>query len=205
MNNKAWVPKISENQLKNAKLYSSRENFVYTLSKNIKVLEIGTGGGDYADFLLKNNVPSTLDLLDTFNSLDFYYENYVKIERFNNKTHLDYIKNKFKKYNNVNLLQGNSLNILPTITQQYDYIYIDADHTFDYVVKDLEYSSKILNNNGIIGLNDYSYKPKGTKGIPHDYDVIPAVNQFLYNNKDWHVIAFALDEEMYCDIYIQKI
>ena len=74
-----FVPEISKNQLKNTKLYPSRKLFIETLNKNINVLEVGTGGGDYAQMLLDNGVPKQLDLLDTFNSLDFYLFSLTKL------------------------------------------------------------------------------------------------------------------------------
>jgi uncharacterized protein YciU (UPF0263 family) len=59
----------------------------------------------------------------------------------------------------------------------------------------------LLSDNGIIGFNDYIYDDR----YYNVYGVIETVCEFLDANKDWQVIGFALQEEMYADIYIQRI
>jgi hypothetical protein len=47
MNTKIHLPKISMDQLKNAKLYGCRENFINTLEKNLDILEGKLDEGSY--------------------------------------------------------------------------------------------------------------------------------------------------------------
>ena len=61
---------ISQEQLNNAKLYSTKIEFIKHIPKGGHFLEIGTLGGDYAEPLLSAQ-PSSLDLLDTFESRDW--------------------------------------------------------------------------------------------------------------------------------------
>jgi hypothetical protein len=186
---------ISQDQLNNAKLYSTKFEFIKHIPKGGHILEIGTLGGDYAEPLLAAE-PASLDLLDTFESKDW-----EGFKRFNEQTHYEYIKNKFKDNPEVSLLRGYTDNVLPSITKRYDYIYIDADHNYAQVKRDLSNAVNLIADHGIIGFNDYIYDDK----YYNVYGVIQTVCEFLNENKDWQVIAFALQEEMYADIYIQKI
>jgi hypothetical protein len=186
---------ISQDQLNNAKLYSTKFEFIKHIPKGGHILEIGTLGGDYAEPLLAAK-PASLDLLDTFESRDWEGSN-----RFNEITHYEYIKDKFKDNPEVSLLRGHTDKVLPSIKKKYDYIYIDADHNYAQVKKDLDNSYKLIADGGIIGFNDYIYDDR----YYNVYGVIQTVCEFLDEHIDWHVIGFALQEEMYADIYIQKI
>jgi spermidine synthase len=191
-------------QLKNAKLYGCREDFINTLEKNLDILEVGTGGGDYANLLLTITNPKRLDLVDTFNEKDAETVEDIKLERFISDSHFDFVKNRFINETKINLFKADSVEFLPKIKNKYDYIYIDANHTFEFVEKDLYNATKILKDGGIIGLNDYADKGSDKHNI-YLYGVISAVNFFLDVNRDWEVIGFALHGLMFCDIYLKKI
>jgi spermidine synthase len=191
-------------QLKNAKLYGCREDFVNTLEMDLNILEVGTGGGDYASLLLTTINPKKIDLVDTFNETDADVVEDVLLERFTSDSHFNFVSNRFMNQPKVNLFKGNSIEILPKIKEKYDYIYIDADHTSEFVKKDLYNSTKILKDGGIIGLNDYADKGTDSHNI-YPYAVINAVNFFLDVNRDWEVVGFALHQKMFCDIYLKKI
>jgi predicted O-methyltransferase YrrM len=128
----------------------------------------------------------------------------VRLKRFDSSLHFSFIKKRFINEANVSLLKGDSAEVLPKIKDRYDYIYIDADHRFEFVEKDLYNATKILKDEGIIGLNDYAYKGVD-KYNRYSYGVINAVNFFLDINLDWEVVGFALHNEMFCDIYLKKI
>ena len=59
------VETISENQLKNCKVFSNRENALqHLIPQNIDYLEIGVLGGDYSQLVLDNkNVKNAYSLL----------------------------------------------------------------------------------------------------------------------------------------------
>jgi spermidine synthase len=191
-------------QLKNAKLYGCREDFVNTLEMDLNILEVGTGGGDYASLLLTTINPKKLDLVDTFNEVDAKVFKDIGFKRFRSDSHFNFVSNRFMNQPKVNLFKGNSIEILPKIKEKYDYIYIDADHTSEFVKKDLYNATKILKDGGVIGLNDYASAGPDKYNM-YPYGVINAVNFFLDINRDWEVIGFALHELMFCDIYLKKI
>lgn len=185
---------ISQDQLNNAKLYSTKFEFIKYLPKNAHILEIGTLAGDYAELLLQTN-PLSIDLVDVFRANDWR-----DLNRFTKDGHYDFVKNRFKNNPEVSLCRGYSQDVLPTLNKKYDYIYIDANHDYEHASRDLELSLPLLSEGGIIGFNDYIYDDADYIV----YGVIETVCEFLDKNKDWEVIGFALQERMYADIYIKK-
>ena len=186
---------ISQDQLNNAKLYSTKFEFIKHLPKNAHILEIGTLAGDYAELLLKTN-PLSIDLVDVFEANDWR-----DLNRFDKNNHYNFVKNRFKNNPEVSLLRGYSHEVLPTLNKKYDYIYIDANHDYEHASQDLADALPLLAEGGIIGLNDYIYDDADYIV----YGVIETVCEFLDKNKDWEVIGFALQERMYADIYIKKV
>ncbi len=186
---------ISQDQLNNAKLYSTKFEFIKHLPSNGNILEIGTLAGDYAELLLETN-PLSIDLVDVFEANDWR-----DLNRFDKRGHYNFVKNRFKNNPEVSLLRGYSHDILPTLKKKYDYIYIDANHDYEHASQDLADALPLLAEGGIIGLNDYIYDDADYIV----YGVIETVCEFLDKNKDWQVIGFALQERMYADIYLQKI
>lgn len=185
---------ISQEQLNEAKLYSTKFEFIKHIPKNGHILEIGTLAGDYAELLLQTN-PKSIDLVDVFEANDWR-----DLNRFDKRGHYNFVKNRFKNNPEVILNRGYSHDVLPTLRKKYDYIYIDANHDYEHASKDLTDALPLLAEGGIIGLNDYIYDDADYIV----YGVIETVCEFLDKNKDWHVIGFALQERMYADIYIQK-
>jgi hypothetical protein len=197
---------ISQEQLKNAKIYSNRWSWIESLKKNINILEIGVAAGDYSQHMVDKLNPNNLYLVDTFTLSDITHiarpgqeSKYQEGQAFN------FVVNRFANNKNVKVFQSNSHDFLPELVNKkeilFDMIYIDAHHKFESVYSDLMNSVQLLRDDGVIALNDYV--DKDTTG--EEYDVIKVVNRFLHLNKDWEVIGLALEERMYADLYIKKI
>lgn len=189
------IKTISQEQLNNAKLFKNKEEFAKHIPKGSRILEIGTLAGDYAEVLIKEVNPSSIDLLDVFEAYDW-----PDCNRFDRKGHLKFVQNRFKDVKGITYNKGYSHDILPGMNKEFDYIYIDANHDYDHCKSDLINSLPLLAEGGIIGFNDYIVDQD--HGV--DYGVIEVVCEFLDQNKDWEVIGFALQENMYADIYIKK-
>lgn len=190
------IKTISQDQLNNCKLYKNKEEFAKHITKGSRILEIGTLAGDYAEVLIKEVKPSFIGLVDVFKANDW-----PDCNRFDKNGHFDFVKNRFKDVKNIKYYRGFSEEVMPNIDMKFDYIYIDANHDYDHCKADLMNSLLLLAENGIIGFNDYIVdKDHGV-----DYGVIEVVCEFLDQNRDWEVIGFALQENMYADIYIKKI
>jgi hypothetical protein len=198
------VETISDNQLINCKVFSNRESALkYLIPQGIDYLEIGVLGGDYSQLVLDSINVKSATLLDKYNMYDWEG---AHIQRFDETTHLSFVQHRFKKYNNVFLEIGNSQDILPLKDKKFDYIYIDADHRFNYVLSDLLKSIKMSKSNTIIGLNDFimyaSFQEPDSKNRG-GFAVAAAVTQFLKYNESWEVVGYAFENNGYSDIYIK--
>jgi len=193
---------INQKQLDGAKIYSNRWDWVLSLNKELDIMEVGVGAGDYSFHILKSISPKTLTLVDKYQQDDAILANPNRQIRFYKDQHYDFVKKRFEKYKNVKLIKGDSLIVLEDLINtniKFDMIYIDAFHSYENVSKDINNASKLLKDNGIIAINDYIKYVQDEK-----YGVILATNEFLDQNKDWHVVGFALEEDMMADIYLSK-
>jgi predicted O-methyltransferase YrrM len=199
LQNFSWPVQLRNNQLENTKMFSSREAVLHNFKKEISYLEIGILAGDYTSEVINCCNPRSITLVDTFDCDDSIFTE--KKPRFNKKGHLDYVVKRFSDYPQLSVLKGRSSDVLPNLKSTFDYIYIDADHSYEAVKSDLEMSIGLLNYGGIIGLNDYimwDYL------LDFQYGVVQAVNEFLSENPKWIVVYFALSQSMFCDIYLQE-
>jgi predicted O-methyltransferase YrrM len=190
------IKTISQEQLNNGRLFKNKEEYAKHIPKGSRILEIGTLAGDYAEVLINEVKPASIDLIDVFEAHDW-----PDCNRFSKAGHFDFVKNRFKNVKAITYHKGYSEQIMPTLDKTFDYIYIDANHDYEHCKTDLINALPLLAEDGIIGFNDYIVdKDHGV-----DYGVIEVVCEFLDQNKDWEVVGFALQENMYADIYIKRM
>ena len=194
---------LSQEQCKNAKVYASREEFVKTLPSHIDFIEVGVAAGDFAEFVITTCSTRRAVLIDFYYQMDVFFME-KEPRRYTKEENLDFVINRMKNYSGVEIIQKDSLIALPEFVRRkelFDFIYIDASHEYKDVILDIEASCHLLKEYGILGINDYIWKDEDGR----QYGVIPAVNKFLEANKDWEIMAFALHDRMYADVYLRKI
>jgi predicted O-methyltransferase YrrM len=192
---------IEESRLNGATLHWTREAACFSLDLEGKnFLEIGTLAGDFANFLIEKFEPSGITLVDYFDAADYVFGE----QRFTPENHFDYVKKRFAALPHVKLQRGESSSVLKSLVasgESFDFIYIDAGHTFADVSRDIELAHALLKPGGIIGMNDYimtDYYYDTT------YGVVQATNNFLDKNPGFKVRAFAFNNNLFADIYIQN-
>lgn len=203
---------ISQLQLNNAKIYASREEYIKSLSNNLKFMEVGVAWGYYSALVAKLKNPSKITLIDLYNNQlicwswrkfgECLCEGMKHTRDYTADTHEEYIKDKFKEYN-TEIIKGDSKEVLVKIKEKdYDYIYLDTVNDRNSIRDALWNSSFLIKTNGIIGLNDYLIYD----GIIDDkpYGTFQVVNEFLNSHKNWTVDAIALHTLGFYDIYIKK-
>ena len=208
----AYSPNISQEQLNHAKVFSSREEYVKHLKKNIDYMEIGVAWGYYSELVIEHANPNTVYLLDEYDQ-DLKCWSWRKFGScqcsgmkhellYTPETHEQYIKDKFLFHNNVKTVKGDCEKTLKNIEQKFDYIYIDTYNGRSHIDNVLSLASDIVKVGGIVGLNDYLIYD----GIIEDrpYGTFQAVNDFLFNNINWSVDAIALHAVGFYDIYLKK-
>lgn len=203
---------IDQTQLSSSKLFASREEYAKSLPKNIRYLELGVAWGYSAQLFIDASEAESADLLDGYNQ-DLKCWSWRKFGScqcegmkhellYTPDTHEQYIKDKFSYHGKVNTIKGHCPEVLDSIQNKYDFIYIDITNKRDVTRKTLEKASRLVDINGIIGLNDYLIYDGVIEDEP--YGTFQTVNEFLHNNKNWVVDAIALHPLGFYDIYIKK-
>jgi hypothetical protein len=81
-----------------------------------------------------------------------------------------------------------------------DYLYLDAGHTYEEVVKDIEQIKKKIKATGIIQFNDYTLFDCFAF-IP--YGVPKAVNEFMLK-ENYEMLFLCLHHQFFCDVVVRK-
>lgn len=113
------------------------------------------------EILINNNVKNLLEIGSAIGYSAICFSKYVKkidtieldIERYNEAK--DNIKS-FNLQDKINIINGDALEILPTLNDKYDVIFIDASKS--KYPRFLDYSLELLNKNGIIIADNVLYK-----------------------------------------------
>lgn len=205
-------PKISQVQLNNAKIFSSREEYAKTLPQGIRYLEVGVAWGYSVELFAGTANASLVDLVDWYNQ-DLKCWSWRKFGScqcdgfkhellYTPETHEQYIKDKFKNYNKLRTLRGDAVNVLPHMNGEYDMSYIDVTNDRKVTKECLKHVSRMTAVGGIVGMNDYLIYD----GIIEDqpYGTFQTVNEFLFNNPNWSVDAIALHNLGFYDIYLKR-
>ena len=201
------ILEISEEQVAQAKILPNRWSIINILAgmnKELRVMEVGTAAGDYAQALVDGLKLNKLVLIDTFDNPDMMPNSE---DRYDANGNYSFVRERFKNNPEVEVRKGKSEILLPgyipsNIVDKFDFIYLDSDHSFHNVYNELLYASQIVNPYGIIGIDDFSTAPDDPI---HPYEVMQAVTTFLQVNKEWKVRFFSFGTESLQNIYISRI
>lgn len=144
---------------------TSRDFLLQALPKYSVGAEIGVNDGDFSERILEIVMPKKLYLIDPwhFESDEFYKITPYGSENVNGQNMMDkkykYVQNKFNTEINkgkVIINRGFSEKILSEFDDEYfDWVYIDGNHLYDFVKKDLDFCLKKVKNSGFITGDDY--------------------------------------------------
>jgi hypothetical protein len=170
------------NRLKYGK--DARNLILKNVPKGAIVAEVGVWKGDFADKLLSTNLKK-LYLIDPWNYVENYEDSWYGGEKSNQKKMdqvFDGVVDRFideSKLGKVEIIRKASLDGLSSFKDAYfDMIYIDGDHMYNAVQKDLEMGFRKIKSGGILAGDDY-----GIIGWWED-GVKKAVDEFIITNKD---------------------
>lgn len=159
------------------KRFKTREELLLSLGNNMKIAEIGVFKGEFSKFILYNLIPEELFLVDTF-------QGYVgsgdkdgnNIEYTNLEEEYNQLTTYFKEISNVHIVKDYSYNFINQLPDNYlDIIYIDGDHSYEGVIKDLNASYDKIKVGGYICGHDYI--------SPRFEGVVRAVDEFCIKYK----------------------
>ena len=147
-------------------------NLLKKLPKNFKYLEIGSYEGNSALYVSTNFPNSNVTCVDLWQDVEEYKGKDFNIIEKNFDLNL-------KGLSNINKIKSTSDDFFIKNTSMYDFIYIDGNHKFDYVLRDCENAWRFLNDDGFLVCDDYIWD------YYKDIKLNPcfAVNKFLEKNK----------------------
>lgn len=159
------------------KVNFGREELIKNLLKDLHTgrgAEIGTFQGAFSKHILEN-WGGTLYMIDVWNSIEDYVD-MSNHSNFENKIYLDAMNSIRGMEDRGIMIRSTSENAAQIIpNESLDFVYIDANHAYNYVVQDLElWYPKVKSGGWVIG---------------HDYLKIDWYKDpnFLENHKDKHI------------------
>ena len=193
---------ISQNQLKTARLFNSKDEYAKTLNKNISYLEVGVGYGKSAKIFIDTTEAKSADLLDIYNNAHGIREPGGIGPEDNSVSHEQHIKDKFSYHPNVKTIKADINDVIGTLEKSYDLILFDAISERLSIRNILKHCPRLVNVGGIVGFTSYM----NYDAIFYDMHVgiYQSVNEFLYFNKNWSVDGLVLNQLGFHEIYIKR-
>ena len=138
-----------------------------------KGAEVGVELGRYAQVLCKANPGVKLYCIDSWEDYEEYLE---KKNKDNHSKYHEITKRRLKVYN-CEIVKKPSMNAVKDFARDsLDFVYIDGNHSYDYVLEDITEWSKIVRKKGIVAGHDYM----DTKMM--HLDVVKAVDLYVKEN-----------------------
>jgi hypothetical protein len=196
---------------------TERETLVSFLPHGAVGAEIGVAQGDFSEVLLDRARPARLHLIDPWSHLEVDDRGAV--------AHLDEISRssgpwgppaynalgeqqftdvcqRFDGRPEVSIHRQFSYKIVREFADRYfDFIYIDANHTYEYVLQDLLYFAPKVKDDGLIMGHDFF---EGAVAREHHYGVIDAVQRFLKRAEERYRLI-CLTYEPFSSFVIAKV
>lgn len=167
------------------------------LNRKIIGVEIGVHDGSHAIELNENLNIDPLYLVDIWET--FHQEGLDCDYNFS----YEITKNKFKINNNVIILKGDSVaTSFKFIDNSLDFIYIDANHQYEYVKKDIEAWYPKIKEGGYLTGHDYGGYWKGVKRAVDEFMINTCPNK-LFNNR-YTIQEMLKNTQGFGDWWIQK-
>ena len=167
-------------------------------------MEVGVAYGIFSTLLLERLQPEKFIAIDSFAitaDSEPWQQSFLKESKM---THLEYYHHKFQKQiekGQVELHPGLSWEMLARMPDKsVDYLYLDAGHSYEEVVKDIEQVRRIMKDDGIIQFNDYTLFDCFAF-IP--YGVPKAVHEFMLK-ENYEMLFLCLHRQFFCDVVVRK-
>jgi SAM-dependent methyltransferase len=177
------APQLGDDHLRSCVVVPTRTALIHKLKKGGIVAEVGVDQGKFSREILDIASPGELHLIDH------------RIEPAVRTLAATSEKSR------VRLHHGDSAAVLDEFPDAYfDWIYIDAQHTYEGVARDIEAARRVVKPAGFLVFNDYT--PWSYIEM-QPYGVVAAVNELCVND-GWEVVYLALPAHMYCDVAVRR-
>ncbi len=172
-------PGLPPHLIAGCQICASRYDLVQRMPHGARVAEVGVEHGLFSQYILSATNPAELHLID-----------------------LDYgsLSQSLREDDRVRIHQGVSHEVLGTFpTDYFDWIYIDADHSYSGVRRDIQAASDKVRPGGFLVFNDFAHVDPYLGA----YGVHRAVIEFAVE-RQWPLAWWAYDPNALYDVALQR-
>lgn len=174
------APQLQETHLRNCRVIADRHTLLEHLPKHAVVAEVGVAYGDFSQEILSRTQPRELHLLD--------------LEQRWGDRFVDRPKH-------VHCHIGDSGDLLEKFPDGYfDWIYIDADHSYEMVRRDAQIAQRKVKSGGLLVFNDYTIYDAI---LAQPYGVPKTVHE-LCREENWEMTYLALEATGFFDVVLRR-
>jgi hypothetical protein len=176
------APQLGTEHLRHCMVVPDRTVLLEHLPSGGIVAEVGTLHGAFAREILRIASPRELHLID-------------------HEIHPD-VRGLAEQFASVRVHDRDSVEALESFRNEYfDWIYIDAQHSYEGVKRDIDAARLKIRKDGLIVFNDYTM---WSYAEMQPYGVVPAVNELCIDD-GWEVVYLTLPSHMYCDVAVRRM
>jgi len=137
-----------------------RKKLLDILPKNAICAEIGVWKGGFSGIILDKTKPAELHLIDPWSFQPKFGHSWYGGQLAKNERDMEAIFNivteRFNKYNNISIHREYSELAVKRFEDKYfDWVYVDGNHDYNYVLKDLELYYPKIREGGYISGDDF--------------------------------------------------
>jgi hypothetical protein len=187
------------------------------------IAELGVLRGDNALKLYQHLDPSHMYLIDSWsNQIENFYSPFEQLQEWvkplasyssyfggptNNQSTFDRLyaecQSKFSSMPNVSLIREETMEAAKILLKErpntsFDFIYIDANHQYEFVLRDLIIYERLVHSNGVLMLNDCCHSIEGMK---QNMGVLEAVTNFV---KRSDFVPVAITQTDFTDVVLAR-
>lgn len=200
-------PKLPGALLARGRLLPDRDAILPLLPKSRTIVEVGVALGGFSRKLIDIAEPARFIAIDSFRIHEYpMLWGRPTAEIFGGQSHGDHYRTEFADViasGRMQVLESDSAPALDRLADHsVDIVYVDADHTYDAVSRELSIIRHKIRDDGWIIMNDYTMAD--LVGQMEPYGVIHATNAFMLA-EGWEMTFFAMHNFMYCDVVLRKL
>ena len=184
---------LAEKHIKNCALVLNRQALLSQMKKGGKVAEVGVNRGDFSELILKITEPEQLHLIDIWNSV-MYPGSLLKEVYARFKKPVD--GGKVQIHHMLSTEAANDFE-----NGYFDWIYLDANHSYDSVSEELAKYAPKIKHDGIIAGHDYI---QGHWEELCRYGVVEAVHEFCVKH-EWELVCLTIEPSEVQSFAIRRI
>lgn len=172
--------------------FARRSRLVAALPHGAVVAEVGVERGDFSHKIVKRTRPARLHLIDCWDEyhddLPYAHDGFPCTQQDHESNH-QYVTRRFAaeiRRGQVQLHRGYSVPVLATFPDGYfDWVYVDANHSYDAVAADLAAVLPKMKPGGVITGHDFINTPFWRN---RNFGVVEAVHDFCAEH-GWELVA----------------